>query len=97
MKTHESYHAYLIESLKDPLEAAAYLAAVFEDGDFEHISLALKNVAEARRSGSEANSDWETCYQSLAQDEIPALPTIVSLLNQLGLKLSVTTNDKRAA
>ncbi len=96
MKTHKSYHAYLIESLKDPLEAAAYLDAVFEDGDFEHILLALKNVAEARRSEDEANPDWEKCYQSLTQDEIPALPTIVSLLNQLGLKLSVTTNDKAA-
>jgi hypothetical protein len=24
MPTHKSYHSYLIESLKDPLEAAAY-------------------------------------------------------------------------
>ena len=96
MKTHESYHAYLIESLKDPLEAAAYLAAVFEDGDFEHISLALKSVAEARR-GEDTNSDWEKCYQSLAQDGTIALSTIVSLLDQLGLKLSVTTHNKRAA
>ena len=83
MKTHKSYHAYLIESLKDLLEAAAYLDAVFEDGDFEHISLALKNVAEARRSSDETNSDWEKCYQLLAQDKMPELPTIVSLLNKL--------------
>ncbi len=70
MKTHKSYHAYLIESLKDPLEAAAYLDAVLEDGDFEHISLTLKNVAKARRSDDKPNSDWEQCCQSLAQGEI---------------------------
>lgn len=49
MPTYKSYHSYLIESLKDPLEAAAYLDAVIEDGDFEHILLALKNVAEAQQ------------------------------------------------
>ena len=49
MPTHKSYHSYLIESLKDPLEAAAYLDAVLEDGDCDHILLALKNVAEAQQ------------------------------------------------
>lgn len=50
MPTYKSYHSYLIESLKDPLEAAAYLEAVLEDGDFEHILLALNNVAEAQQN-----------------------------------------------
>jgi DNA-binding phage protein len=49
MLTYKSYHSYLIESLKDPVEAAAYLDAVLEDDDLEHLLLALKNVAEARR------------------------------------------------
>ena len=49
MPTYKSYHSYLIESLKDPLEAAAYLDAVLEDGDFDHILLALKNFAEAQQ------------------------------------------------
>ena len=50
MPTYKSYHSYLIESLKDPVEAAVYLDAVLEDGDLDHILLALKNVAEARRN-----------------------------------------------
>jgi len=49
MPTYKSYHSYLIKSLKNPLEAAAYLDAVPEDGDFEHILLALNNVAEAQK------------------------------------------------
>jgi DNA-binding phage protein len=50
MPTHKPYHSYLIESLKDPAEATAYLDAVLEDGDLKHILLALKNVVEAHES-----------------------------------------------
>ena len=49
MQTHKSYHASLIESLKNPEEAAAYLGAVFEDGDIELISLALKDVVRGAK------------------------------------------------
>lgn len=92
MPTHKSYHSYLIESLNDPAEAAAYLDAVLEDGDFEHIALALNNVAEARRDVIDAanHSDWETDYQLLVQGKTPTLRAIALLLNKLGLKLSVT-------
>ncbi len=100
MPTHKSYHSYLIESLKDPAEAAAYLDAVLEDGDLEHILLALKNVAEARRSLVDASNktdcNWEKCYQSLAQEEVPGLFVIAGLLNGLGLKLSVTVKEEQA-
>ncbi len=47
MPTYKSYHAYLIESLKDPAEAASYLKAAMKEKDLEQILLALKNVAEA--------------------------------------------------
>ncbi len=94
MTTHKSYKSYLIESLKDPAEAAAYLDAVLEDGNLEQIVLALKNVAEARRNrvdnSSEPDPAWENCYQLLDQGKTPELLAILSLLNDLGLKLSVT-------
>ncbi|NJK29273.1 MAG: transcriptional regulator [Acaryochloris sp. RU_4_1] len=99
MPTHKSYHSYLIESLKDPAEAAAYLDAVLEDGDLEHILLALKNLAEARRgligTSEELASDWENCYQSLVQGETPGLLAIATLLSELGLKLSVTVKERQ--
>jgi DNA-binding phage protein len=95
------YHTYLIESLKDPEEAAAYLDVVLAEGDTEHILLALKNVAEARRElvSHTNNHDltWENCYQSIAQGQPIALPTIAHLLNELGLKLSVTIKESQAA
>jgi DNA-binding phage protein len=41
------YQKDLIEALKDPAEAAAYLNAALEEGDRETFLLALCNVAEA--------------------------------------------------
>ena len=101
MPTYKSYHSYLIESLKDPLEAAAYLDAVLEDGDFEHILLALKNVAEAQQditSNSKNNNlNLDFNSQLFPNQENSELITITKLLNQLGLKLSVTVQEKQPA
>jgi DNA-binding phage protein len=59
--------------------------------------LALKNVAEARRSKAstpnESDANWETCYQLLSQGELPGILLISKLLNSLGLKPSVTVKD----
>jgi DNA-binding phage protein len=98
MPTHKSYKSYLIESLKDPAEAAAYLDAVLEDGDLEHIVLALKNVVKARRSlvdnFNEPDPAWENCDRLLDQGKTPELSAILALLNELGLKLSVTAKEE---
>jgi DNA-binding phage protein len=99
MLTHKSYHSSLIEALKDPEEAAAYLEVVLEDGDLKHILLALKNVAEARRGladAQQATARSENCYQELTSGRVPELPAIASLLSEVGLKLSVTVKDQAA-
>lgn len=101
MPTYKSYHSYLIESLKDPLEAVAYLDAVLEDGDFEHILLALKNVAEAQQditnNSKNNNLNLDLNSQLLPNQQPSELMTIAKLLNQLGLKLSVTVQEKQPA
>jgi DNA-binding phage protein len=98
MLNHKNYHSYLIESLKDPVEAAAYLDAVLEDGHLEHIVLALKNVAEARRirvdNPNEPDPAWENCDRLLDQGKMPELRSVLALLNELGLKLSVTAKEE---
>jgi DNA-binding phage protein len=43
-----SYHAYLIESLKDPKEADAYIKAAIEEDDPELLRIAQRNVIEAQ-------------------------------------------------
>lgn len=98
MPTHKPYHNYLIDSLKDPLEAAAYLESALEDGDLNYLLIALKNVAEAQQNDSTKDSAptdpasliAEQDYQTICQDEAPKLFMIHQLLDKLGLKLSVT-------
>jgi DNA-binding phage protein len=101
MPTHKSYHSYLIESLKDPVEAAAYLEAVLEDGEMEYIVLALKNVAEAQQDlvkDQKINELNLENYSRLFEAQEPVgITTIATLLGQLGLKLSVTVKDKQPA
>lgn len=100
MPTHKSYHSYLIKSLKDPLEAAAYLEAALEDGNAEQVALAIKNVAEAQRSHPE-NSTQEIEQndrdRSNFQGDNLDLSQISALLNKLGLKLSVSVLKEKVA
>lgn len=42
------YQKDLIEALKDPAEAAAYLKAAVEEGDHETFKLTMSNVEEAK-------------------------------------------------
>ena len=42
-----SYQSYLIESLKDPVEAAAYVEAVLEMEDPAGLQVTLRQVASA--------------------------------------------------
>lgn len=52
MKASVSYHDVLIEKLRDPDEAKAYLEVAIEefegDGDKEHFLVAVRNVTEAQ-------------------------------------------------
>jgi len=43
-----NYQDYLIESLKDPEEAAGYLNAALEGGEIDVFLLALQNVVKAQ-------------------------------------------------
>ena len=93
MPTNRSYHSYLIESLKDPQEAAAYLDAVLEDGTSEELSLALKNVAEAQFAlrGSQQSATHEAALSQQLD-----LSTLSKMLDELGFKLSVSPKKNAA-
>jgi DNA-binding phage protein len=94
---HKSYHTYLINSLKDPEEAAAYLDSVFDDGDPEYILLALNNVAEARgllsNMPDRSNQNWQEIYQQFTQQKVSDVSVLEMMLNTLGLRLSVAVKD----
>ncbi len=92
MPTSRSYHSYLIESLKDTQEAAAYLDAVLEECNYDEFCLALKNVAEARLStieNSSSNPDLKDIQNKLSSQTNLDLVSSFQVLNNLGFKLSV--------
>jgi probable addiction module antidote protein len=79
-----------LETLED---IAAYLEAVFEDGDPELISYALGAVARskgmteiARRTGLGRQS----LYKALSPQGRPEFATVLKVVQALGLKLTVT-------
>jgi probable addiction module antidote protein len=97
----KKYEASLIESLKDPNEAVAYLNAHLneEEGDTEELFLlALRHVAKAYGFSGVAKSaklGRESLYKALSSDGNPKLETLRSLLKAMGLKLSVEVDDKK--
>ncbi len=88
-----TYQEDLIESLKDPREAAAYLNAAVEEGDQALFLLALRNVAEAHGGMSSVSQksklNRENLYRMLSKKGNPEIKSIFTILHSLGLKLSI--------
>ena len=84
-----TYQEDLIEALKDPREAAAYLSAAIEDGDREVFLLALRNVAEAQGGmaalARKARMNRESLYRMLSSRGNPEIRSILNLLSSMKL------------
>ncbi|MEI6208025.1 MAG: addiction module antidote protein [Desulfuromonadales bacterium] len=93
MKQQTEYQRDLIEALKDPAEAAAYLNAALEDGDKETFLLALRNIAEAnggmKAVADKAHLNRESLYRTLSSRGNPEIRTVLNLLHGMGLRLTV--------
>lgn len=88
-----AYEEILLEDLKDPAEAAAYLQAALEDEVPAVFLLALRQVAQAQgmtNVARKAHVGRESLYKTLSENGNPELRTINSLLHAMGLRLSVT-------
>lgn len=87
------YQKDLIDSLKDPAEAAAYLNAALENGDKETFLLALRNLAEAnggmKAVAEKAHLNRESLYRTLSRRGNPEIRTLLNLLHGMGLRLTV--------
>jgi probable addiction module antidote protein len=92
-----SYQRDLIESLKDPCEAAAYLNAAIEEGERAVFLLALRNVAEANGGmtalAERANLSRESLYRMLSKRGNPEIKSLISLLGTMGLRLAVEPKE----
>jgi probable addiction module antidote protein len=91
-KLTKPYHEFLIESLKDPEEAAEYLNEALEENDPKYFLKALRNVAEACGGMSKvaqlASLDRTNLYRMLSERGNPDIYCVFTLLNALGIKLT---------
>jgi probable addiction module antidote protein len=95
----ESYRENLLESLRNPEEAAQYLNACLEDDDARVFLLALRDVADARGGIRELSRDAhlnrESLYRMLSKSGNPSLDSLTAVLNACGLRLSVQSTAPR--
>ncbi len=95
MKT-KPYQDYLIESLKDPKEAAGYLNAALEGGDISVFLLALQNVVKARGGvatlAKKTRKSRTSLYKTLSKNGNPYLESTNNILSIMGMHLCVVPN-----
>ncbi len=80
--------------LKDPENAATYLAEFLESGDVELFQEGLRHVAKAQEGGvqavaGQANLSRENLYRALSKKGKPQFETVARTLAALGLRLSI--------
>jgi probable addiction module antidote protein len=87
------FEDWLVERLKDPAEAAAYIEAVIEEGKHAALMLALRQVAMAQGGiaavARRAKITREAAYRMLSTSGNPELRSLTAILEAAGLRLSV--------
>lgn len=88
-----SYDDYIVKTMKDPVEAAAYIEAVMEMDDPAALLVALRHVAKAHGMAEvarRADVGDKTLFKALSASGNPTLTTVHKVLAAVGLRLSVT-------
>jgi probable addiction module antidote protein len=93
------HRPHLLEWLKDPVNAAAYVEAALDEGDPAGLLQALRNVAEScggvARIAEKTGLNREALYRTLSKRGNPRLRGLTAMLGATGLRLSVTPSDTR--
>ena len=107
MRPSRSYHEDLIEDLKDPKEAFAYLNAALEEGNKNAFLSALRNVLEAQggmtKFSRRTKINRVSLSKMLSKTGNPGFANILLLLHTIGIKFQVApepivkTHYKKAA
>ncbi len=94
-----SYQDYLIESLKNPEEAAGYLNAALEGGDLKVFLLALRNVIQAKggiaKIADRTHKSRTSLYKALSIKGNPYLESTNDLLSAIGMHLQIAPMNKK--
>ena len=95
-----AFEPWLVEQLRNPADAAAYLEAVIEDGDQAALMLALRQVAQAQGGiavvARKAKLTREATYKMLSRSGNPELRSLKALLAATGLRIAVKPAEKNA-
>ncbi len=87
------YQDYLIESLKDPEEAAAYLNAALEENDIDLFLVALKKVVQAQggvgKVAEKTHRGRNSLYKTLSKTGNPYLKSTSDILKAIGMHFSI--------
>lgn len=106
MRRYRKFQDALISDLRDdPAQAYAYLQVALEefdqDGDTEHLMLALRNVAEAQGGVPELARQVDmgktSLYKALSEEGNPTLSTIHMILHGLGYRLALAPTEPSGA
>jgi probable addiction module antidote protein len=93
MAKSKSYQNNLIESLKDPTEAAEYLNAALEDGEPEVFLLALRDVVDSYggmgKLAASTSLNRENLYRMLSTKGNPEFFSLSTILSAVGFRLAV--------
>ena len=99
MKPAKDYREDLIEDLKNPEEAFAYLNAALEAWDKKAFLLALRNVLEAHggmtRISRHTKINRVSLYKMLSTNGNPAFENILRLLQTAGIRLQVVPRPNK--
>lgn len=87
------YTPQLLEDLKDPAEAAAYIEAAIQEGDRDGLLMAMRQVAAANGGmasiAAQTGLSRESLYRAFSKRGNPTVSTLSSVLAATGLRLSV--------
>jgi len=104
MRKYRKFQDALIDDLRsDPEQTYAYLQVALEefdqDGDTEHLMLALRTVAEARGGVPELARQIKmgktSLYRALSEKGNPTLNTVGAILHGLGYRLTIAPVEPR--
>jgi probable addiction module antidote protein len=87
-----SFDDYIVKTMKDPAEAAAYIEAAIELDDPAALLVALRHVAKAHGMAEvarRADVGDKTLFKALSANGNPTLATVHKVLAAVGLRLSV--------
>lgn len=96
---HRDYQEWLIDDLKDPKLALAYLNEALKDADQRVFLIAIKDVLEAQDGdmsalATQAKLNRQSLYRMLSKKGNPRWESLTSLFDALDLQVHLSFKNK---